>query len=136
MTTSFKELTRIFAKIGVLSFGGPAGQIAMMHRLLVDEQKWLSDEQFLRALNFCMLLPGPEAHQLAVYAGWLLHGVRGGIMAGLLFLIPFVGPILMVPAASAGGLWLVCRVDKGFLRPENEAPKRDSAGPLGEEAGR
>ncbi len=90
MTTSLQDLTRIFTKIGVLSFGGPAGQIALMHRLLVDEQKWLSEEKFLRALNFCMLLPGPEAHQLAVYAGWLLHGVRGGIMAGLLFLIPGV----------------------------------------------
>lgn len=90
MTSSFRDLIRVFAKIGVLSFGGPAGQIALMHRLLVEEQKWLGEEKFLRALNFCMLLPGPEAHQLAVYAGWLLHGVRGGLVAGLLFLLPGV----------------------------------------------
>ncbi len=90
MTPSFTDLVRVFAKIGFLSFGGPAGQIALMHHLLVDEKKWLGEEQFLRALNFCMLLPGPEAHQLAVYAGWLLHGVRGGLMAGLLFLLPGV----------------------------------------------
>jgi len=90
MTISFPELTRVFAKIGLLSFGGPAGQIALMHRMLVDEQKWLGEEQFLRALNFCMLLPGPEAHQLAVYSGWLLYGVKGGLMAGFLFLLPGV----------------------------------------------
>ncbi|MHA1544358.1 MAG: chromate efflux transporter [Alphaproteobacteria bacterium] len=94
MTITFPELTRVFAKIGLLSFGGPAGQIALMHRMLVDEQKWLGEEQFLRALNFCMLLPGPEAHQLAVYSGWLLHGVRGGLMAGFLFLLPGVMVVL------------------------------------------
>lgn len=98
MSTSFQDLTKTFGKIGVLSFGGPAGQIALMHRILVDEKKWLSEEKFLRALNFCMLLPGPEAHQLAVYSGWLLHGVRGGLMAGLLFLLPGV---LVVFALSA-----------------------------------
>ncbi|MFA7639944.1 MAG: chromate efflux transporter, partial [Parvibaculum sp.] len=71
-----------------LSFGGPAGQIALMHRVLVEEKKWLTEPQFLHALNFCMLLPGPEAQQLATYSGWLLHGLRGGFVAGLLFILP------------------------------------------------
>jgi chromate transporter len=82
------EVTRVFAKIGLLSFGGPAGQIALMHRVLVDEKHWLDEPRFLHALNYCMLLPGPEAMQLATYAGWLLHGVRGGLVAGLLFVLP------------------------------------------------
>src|ERR687892_2735313 len=85
---SFSEATRTFAKIGLLSFGGPAGQIALMHRILVDEKRWLDEPRFLHALNYCMLLPGPEAMQLATYAGWLLHGVRGGLVAGLLFVLP------------------------------------------------
>ncbi|HXV73438.1 MAG TPA: chromate transporter, partial [Sphingomonadales bacterium] len=99
---SFREAFRAFAKIGFLSFGGPAGQIAMMHRVLVDEQKWVSEEKYLRALNFCMLLPGPEAHQLAVYVGWLLHGLKGGLMAGLLFLGPGVVVVLALSALYAG----------------------------------
>lgn len=82
------EATRVFARIGLLSFGGPAGQIALMHRILVDEERWLDEPRFLHALNYCMLLPGPEAMQLATYAGWLLHGVRGGLIAGLLFVLP------------------------------------------------
>ncbi|WP_151987696.1 chromate efflux transporter [Rhizobium sp. EC-SD404] len=82
------ELVQTFGKIGLLSFGGPAGQIALMHRILVDEKRWLSEPQFLHALNFCMLLPGPEAMQLATYSGWLLKGVRGGLLAGLLFVLP------------------------------------------------
>jgi chromate transporter len=82
------ELFRVFGKIGLISFGGPAGQIALMHRLLVDEKKWLTEAQFLHALNFCMLLPGPEAMQLATYAGWLMKGVSGGLIAGLLFILP------------------------------------------------
>lgn len=85
---SFAEAVHVFAHIGLLSFGGPAGQIALMHRILVDERKWLDEARFLHALNYCMLLPGPEAMQLATYAGWLLHGVRGGLMAGLLFVLP------------------------------------------------
>lgn len=85
---SLVEATRTFAKIGVLSFGGPAGQIALMHKILVDEKRWLDEARFLHALNYCMLLPGPEAMQLATYAGWLLHGVRGGLVAGLLFVLP------------------------------------------------
>lgn len=84
----FHQATYVFAKIGLLSFGGPAGQIALMHRVLVDEKRWLDERTFLSALNFCMLLPGPEAMQLATYAGWRMHGVRGGLMAGLLFVLP------------------------------------------------
>ena len=85
---TFAEATRVWARIGCLSFGGPAGQIALMHREIVDERQWLSEQQFLSALNFCMLLPGPEAMQLATYAGWRLHGVKGGLVAGLLFVLP------------------------------------------------
>jgi chromate transporter len=85
---SFGEALRVWARIGVLSFGGPAGQIALMHREIVEERKWLTERQFLSALNFCMLLPGPEAMQLATYAGWRMHGVKGGLTAGLLFFLP------------------------------------------------
>ena len=85
---TFAQATKVWARIGCLSFGGPAGQIALMHREIVDERKWLSEQQFLSALNFCMLLPGPEAMQLATYSGWRLHGVKGGLAAGLLFVLP------------------------------------------------
>lgn len=85
---SFWHAVRIWAQIGILSFGGPTAQIALMHRVIVDERKWLSEQQFLNALGFCMLLPGPEAMQLATYAGWRLHGVAGGLAAGLLFVLP------------------------------------------------
>jgi chromate transporter len=85
---TFLEALAVWAKIGVLSFGGPAGQIALMHRVLVDERKWISERRFLSALNFCMLLPGPEATQLATYVGWRLHGVAGGLAAGVLFVLP------------------------------------------------
>src|SRR6185295_532544 len=98
---SFAEATRLWFKIGCLGFGGPAGQIALMHRLVVDEKKWVSDRQFLHALNFCMLLPGPEAQQLATYIGWLLHGVRGGLVAGTLFVLPGFCVILALSAAYA-----------------------------------
>jgi chromate transporter len=87
-SVSFGEAMKVWARIGLLSFGGPAAQIALMHRVLVDERKWLSEERFLHALNFCMLLPGPEAMQLATYAGWRMHGLRGGLAAGLLFVLP------------------------------------------------
>jgi len=87
-TPSLSEAIRLWTRIGILSFGGPAAQIALMHRTIVDEKGWLSERQFLNALNFCMLLPGPEAMQLATYAGWRLHGWRGGIAAGLLFVLP------------------------------------------------
>ena len=85
---SLAEATRVWARIGLLSFGGPAGQIALMHRILVEERRWLGETRFLHALNYCMLLPGPEAMQLAVYIGWLMHGTAGGLVAGLLFVLP------------------------------------------------
>lgn len=85
---SFDELLRVSARIGCLSFGGPAGQIALMHREVVEERQWVSEDQFLHALNFCHLLPGPEAQQLATWIGWKLHGMRGGLAMGLLFVIP------------------------------------------------
>ena len=82
------EALRFWFKLGFISFGGPAGQIAIMHQELVERRRWISEHRFLHALNYCMLLPGPEACQLAIYTGWLLHGVRGGLMAGLLFFLP------------------------------------------------
>ncbi len=88
------ELVATFARIGVLSFGGAAGQIAMMHRVVVEEKRWLDEQRYLHALNYCMLLPGPEAQQLATYIGWITHGVRGGLVAGVLFVVP--GAVLML----------------------------------------
>jgi len=85
---TFAEAFRFWLKLGFISFGGPAGQIAIMHRELVEKKKWISEARFLHALNYCMLLPGPEAQQLAIYVGWLLHRTRGGIVAGTLFVIP------------------------------------------------
>ncbi|HYD38271.1 MAG TPA: chromate efflux transporter [Allosphingosinicella sp.] len=82
------EAVRVWAKVAALSFGGPAGQIAVMHRILVEEKKWIGEERFLHALNYCMLLPGPEAQQLATYIGWLLHKTKGGLVAGTLFVLP------------------------------------------------
>lgn len=87
---TFGEAFRFWLKLGFISFGGPAGQIAIMHRELVDQQKWVSNERFLNALNYCMLLPGPEAQQLAIYIGWLLHRLPGGIVAGAFFVIPSI----------------------------------------------
>ncbi|TBN17210.1 chromate efflux transporter [Agrobacterium cavarae] len=100
---TLSELFFVFGRVGLLSFGGPAGQIGMMHRVLVDEKRWLSEERFLHALNYCMLLPGPEAQQLATYAGWLLHGRRGGIIAGMLFVLP--GFLVIVALAAAYALY-------------------------------
>jgi chromate transporter len=85
---SFREAFWVWVRVAALSFGGPAGQIAVMHRILVEEKRWIGETRFLHALNYCMLLPGPEAHQLAVYIGWLLHRTRGGIVAGTLFVLP------------------------------------------------
>ncbi|RWE23498.1 chromate transporter, partial [Mesorhizobium sp.] len=95
---TFREATRLWAKIGVLSFGGPAGQIALMHKELVEERRWIGEERFLHALNYCMLLPGPEAQQLAVYVGWLLHRTAGGLVAGTLFVLP--GALVMLGLSS------------------------------------
>jgi chromate transporter len=91
---SFGEAFRVWLRIALLSFGGPAGQIAVMHRILVEEKNWISESRFLHALNYCMLLPGPEAQQLATYIGWLLHRTAGGIMAGGLFILPGVISIM------------------------------------------
>jgi chromate transporter len=90
----FAEAVRVWARVAALSFGGPAGQIAVMHRILVEEKRWIPEARFLHALNYCMLLPGPEAQQLATYIGWLMHGVRGGLVAGLLFILPGIIAIM------------------------------------------
>src|SRR6266536_3601825 len=91
---SLREAFRTWLRVAALSFGGPAGQIAVMHRILVEEKRWISESRFLHALNYCMLLPGPEAQQLATYIGWLMHRTLGGIMAGVLFVIPGVIAIM------------------------------------------
>jgi chromate transporter len=103
---SFGEAFKVWLMIGCINFGGPAGQIAMMHRIVVDEKKWVEEQRFLHALNFCMLLPGPEAQKLATYIGWLLHGVRGGLAAGILFVLP--GAFVML------GLSLLYAFGRGF----------------------
>jgi chromate transporter len=99
---SFGDAFRVWLKIALLSFGGPAGQIAVMHRILVEEKNWISESRFLHALNYCMLLPGPEAQQLATYIGWLLHRTAGGIMAGGLFILPGVISIMTLSYIYAG----------------------------------
>src|SRR3954471_13201294 len=99
----FSEAVRVWIRVALLSFGGPAGQIAVMHRILVEEKRWIGDERFLHALSYCMLLPGPEAQQLATYIGWLLHGVRGGLVAGLLFVLPGFLSIMVLSIAYV--LW-------------------------------
>jgi len=95
-TIAFGDAVKVWAQIAALSFGGPAGQIAVMHRILVEEKRWIGEERFLHALNYCMLLPGPEAQQLAAYIGWLLHKTRGGLVAGALFVLPGFVAILVV----------------------------------------
>jgi chromate transporter len=99
---SFHDAFRVWLKIGLLGFGGPAGQIALMHRILVDEKRWIGESRFLHALNYCMLLPGPEAQQLATYIGWLLHRTWGGIVAGVLFVLPGALVILLLSILYAG----------------------------------
>src|SRR6476469_61734 len=91
---SFNEAFRVWLRVACLSFGGPAGQIAVMHRILVEENRWVSEARFLHALNYCMLLPGPEAQQLATYIGWLMHRTLGGIIAGGLFVVPGIIAIM------------------------------------------
>ncbi len=97
-SVSLSQATRVWWKIGILSFGGPAAQIALMHKEVVQEREWLSEQHYLNALSFCMLLPGPEAMQLATYAGWRLHGVVGGLIAGLLFVLPGAAIIMALAA--------------------------------------
>ena len=101
-TSSFGEFFKVWLKIGCINFGGPAGQIAMMHRIVVDEKKWIEESRFLHALNFCMLLPGPEAQQLAIYLGWLLHGTAAGVVAGTLFVLPGLLSILALSLVYVG----------------------------------
>ncbi len=101
--TSVKDMTRVFGRIGLLSFGGPAAQIALMHRELVEQRGWLSEAQFLRALSFCMMLPGPEAMQLATYAGWKQRGILGGLIGGGLFVLP--GAIVIMVLALGYGVY-------------------------------
>src|SRR5437660_3610390 len=115
---SLAEATRVWVRIGWLSFGGPAGQIASMHRELVEQRRWISQERFLHALSYCMLLPGPEAQQLAIYIGWLLHGTLGGIVAGAFFVIPSILILwgLSVIYAAYGNLLGVAGVLSG-LKP-------------------
>ena len=96
---TFWEAARVWARIGALSFGGPAGQIALMHRMLVEERRWIGERRFLHALNYCMLLPGPEAQQLAIYIGWLMHRTAGGLVAGILFVLP--GALVMLALSIA-----------------------------------
>ena len=90
MRVSFADALQVWLRVAALSFGGPAGQIAVMHRIVVDEKQWIGEARFLHALSYCTLLPGPEAQQLAIYIGWLMHGTRGGIAAGTLFVLPGV----------------------------------------------
>ncbi len=113
---AFREFFRYWLRLGFINFGGPAGQIAMMHKDLVDQRRWVPEKLFLRALNFCMLLPGPEAHQLAVYLGWRLHGYLGGSVAGLFFLLPSVLLMLFLSwlAAAHGGVPLIQGVFRGI----------------------
>ncbi len=110
---SFAEATRTWTRIGLLSFGGPTGQIAVMHRILVDEKRWIGEERFLHALNYCMLLPGPEAQQLATYIGWLLHGTRGGLVAGTLFVLP--GFVAILALSFVYVLWQGHTLVEGVL---------------------
>ena len=131
---SLAEATKVWFRIGCLSFGGPAGQIALMHREVVEDHNWIGDRRFLHALNFCSLLPGPEAQQLATYLGWLMHGAIGGLIAGLLFIIP--GAIVMlglsilyvtageVPAVSAVFFGLSCAVIAIVLNALYKVAKR------------
>lgn len=113
---SFTEALQFWIKLGFISFGGPAGQIAIMHRELVDKRRWLSEERFLHALNYCMLLPGPEAQQLAVYIGWLMHRTWGGIVAGAFFVIPSIFVLLLLSYiyAAHGSLPVVAGILEGF----------------------
>lgn len=142
-TVTFGEAFRFWLKLGFISFGGPAGQIAVMHRELVEQRRWISERRFLHALNYCMLLPGPEAQQLATYIGWLLHRTRGGIVAGALFVLPsllllialswvylvfgqvgWVAGVLygIKPAVAAIVIQAVWRIGSKVLRTPREAP--------------
>ena len=115
MTPTLGDATHVFARIGLMSFGGPAAQIALMHRILVDERKWVSEKDYLSALSFCMLLPGPEAMQLATWTGWRLHGTKGGLIAGLLFVLPGAAVVLALSMiyAAYGNVPLIAALFTG-----------------------
>ena len=115
MTPTLPEMTRVFARIGLLSFGGPAAQIALMHRELVETRDWVTEKDYLSALSFCMLLPGPEAMQLATWTGWRMHGTKGGLIAGLLFVLPGAAVVLALSMiyAAFGNLPLVVALFTG-----------------------
>ncbi|MGB9178486.1 MAG: chromate efflux transporter [Pyrinomonadaceae bacterium] len=115
-TVSFAEAFRFWVKLGFISFGGPAGQISIMHRELIERRRWISEERFLHALNYCMLLPGPEAQQLAIYIGWLLHRTWGGIVAGAFFVIPSIFVLLLLSYiyAAYGNVTAVAGALSGF----------------------
>ena len=98
---TLREATKVWFRVGLIGFGGPAGQIAILHQEVVAERRWVSEDRFLHALNFCTLLPGPEAQQLATYLGWLLHGTRGALIAGTLFVLPGVAILLGLSALYA-----------------------------------
>ena len=102
-SVSFWQAFRFWLNLGFISFGGPAGQIAMMHQELVDNRRWISEGRFLHALNFCMVLPGPEAQQLATYIGWLMHKTWGGVIAGVLFILPSL--VLLIALAWIYLVW-------------------------------
>lgn len=110
---AFSEALRVWLKVALYSFGGPAGQIAVMHKIIVEEKKWIGENRFLHALNYCMLLPGPEAQQLATYIGWLLHKTRGGIVAGALFVLPGFISILILSILYA--LWKDATIVQGIF---------------------
>ena len=115
MIPTLAEMTRVFARIGLLSFGGPAAQIALMHRELVEDRDWISEKDYLSALSFCMLLPGPEAMQLATWTGWRMHGTKGGLIAGLLFVLPGAAVVLALSMiyAAFGNVPLVLALFTG-----------------------
>src|SRR5207249_2589877 len=125
LVVSFGKVFRFWLKLGFINFGGPAGQIAIMHRELVDQKRWVPEGLFLRALNFCMLLPGPEAQQLAIYVGWRLHGMPGGIVAGSLFVLPSIFVLLALSwlAVSYGDVPAV----RGLLYSTNPSNRRGGA---------
>ncbi|HEY0132345.1 MAG TPA: chromate efflux transporter [Allosphingosinicella sp.] len=131
------EAVRVWAKIALLSFGGPAGQIALMHRVLVEERRWIGEARFLHALNYCMLLPGPEAQQLATYIGWLMHRTKGGLIAGILFVLPGFAAIMILSwiYAAAGNVGWVAALFFGLkaavLAIVAEAVRRIGARALG-----
>jgi chromate transporter len=118
---SLREALGVWARVAMLSFGGPAGQIAVMHRILVDEKRWVSENRFLHVLNYCMLLPGPEAQQLATYIGWLMHRTRGGLIAGGLFILPGIVAIMALSWS------MPCSARSGSSRPCSSASRLRSS---------